>query len=227
MSLPPILLAIVGDSAAGKSTLGRASLRCSVKSRHRRHDGRLSQAQSQGSSRAALERSPSRLRRSRSARRASRSARERKVRGEGAVQSLHGRLRSAAHSRAFRIPDRRRSARPPSPLLCARYECERVSRHPRAAAAQVESRARHFEARLLRDAGARAARATRVVSEKYICPQREHADMVVRFHPDSDHTDYEHLHATVTMRPNARSARFARRDRIVSTRSVCAAARAQ
>ena len=39
------------------------------------------------------------------------------------------------------------------------------------------------------------------VSEKYIRPQREHADMVVRFHPDSDHTDYEHLHATVTMRP--------------------------
>ncbi|HEY2898244.1 MAG TPA: hypothetical protein VGJ12_13980, partial [Gemmatimonadaceae bacterium] len=39
------------------------------------------------------------------------------------------------------------------------------------------------------------------VSQKYIRPQREHADMVVRFHPDSDYTDYEHLHATVTMRP--------------------------
>ena len=39
------------------------------------------------------------------------------------------------------------------------------------------------------------------VSEKYIRPQREHADMVVRFHPDSSFTDYEHLHATVTMRP--------------------------
>jgi phosphoribulokinase len=39
------------------------------------------------------------------------------------------------------------------------------------------------------------------VSQKYIRPQREHADMVVRFHPDSSFTDYEHLHATVTMRP--------------------------
>jgi phosphoribulokinase len=39
------------------------------------------------------------------------------------------------------------------------------------------------------------------VSEKFIRPQREHADMVVRFHPDSEYTDYERLHATVTMRP--------------------------
>jgi phosphoribulokinase len=39
------------------------------------------------------------------------------------------------------------------------------------------------------------------VSEKFIRPQREHADMVVRFHPDSENTDYERLHATVTMRP--------------------------
>jgi phosphoribulokinase len=39
------------------------------------------------------------------------------------------------------------------------------------------------------------------VSEQYIRPQRAHADMVVRFHPDSSYTDYEHLHATVTMRP--------------------------
>ena len=39
------------------------------------------------------------------------------------------------------------------------------------------------------------------VSEQFIRPQREHADMVVRFHPNSDHTDYEHLNATVTMRP--------------------------
>jgi phosphoribulokinase len=39
------------------------------------------------------------------------------------------------------------------------------------------------------------------VSEQYIRPQRDHADMVVRFHPDSSYTDYEHLHATVTMRP--------------------------
>jgi phosphoribulokinase len=39
------------------------------------------------------------------------------------------------------------------------------------------------------------------VSEQFIRPQREHADMVVRFHPNSDHPDYEHLNATVTMRP--------------------------
>jgi phosphoribulokinase len=39
------------------------------------------------------------------------------------------------------------------------------------------------------------------VSERYIRPQREHADMVVRFHPSSNDTDYSHLDATVTMRP--------------------------
>jgi len=39
------------------------------------------------------------------------------------------------------------------------------------------------------------------VSAKFIRPQRAHADMVVRFHPGSGYTDYEHLHATVTMRP--------------------------
>ncbi|MBK5186619.1 MAG: phosphoribulokinase [Gemmatimonadaceae bacterium] len=39
------------------------------------------------------------------------------------------------------------------------------------------------------------------VSEAYVRPQRAHADMVVRFHAGSEQTDFEHLHATVTMRP--------------------------
>ena len=58
------------------------------------------------------------------------------------------------------------------------------------------------------------------VSEKYIRPQREHADMVVRFHPDSDYTDYEHLHATVDDAPYARSAGSARGDRLMPARGV-------
>jgi phosphoribulokinase len=39
------------------------------------------------------------------------------------------------------------------------------------------------------------------VAAEYIRPQRDRADMVVRFHGGAEPTDYERLHATVTMRP--------------------------
>jgi phosphoribulokinase len=39
------------------------------------------------------------------------------------------------------------------------------------------------------------------VAAEYIRPQREHAHMVVRFHGGAEPPDYERLHATVTMRP--------------------------
>ena len=39
------------------------------------------------------------------------------------------------------------------------------------------------------------------ISAAYIRPQRERADMVVRFHGGAEPTDYERLHATLRMRP--------------------------
>lgn len=202
MSLRPILLAIVGDSAAGKSTLGAGI------------------ASLLGDARVTVVTTDDYHRHNRKARRELRlsalhpDCNDLDLLGEHLEQLANGRaVEKAPYNHSTGDFDPPRTVKPSeflivegllglhTPSLRERYDVSVYLDTPEAL--------RH-RWKVARDTAKRGYSATQVhellerresVSEKFIRPQREHADMVVRFHPDSDYTDYEHLHATVTMRP--------------------------
>ena len=202
MSLRPILLAIVGDSAAGKSTLGAGI------------------AALLGEDRVTVVTTDDYHKHNRTTRRELRlsalhpDCNDLDLLEEHLDQLASGRcVEKAPYNHSIGDFDPPRTIRPSeflivegllglhTPSLRARYDVSVYLDTPEPL--------RH-RWKVARDTTKRGYSAIQVhellerresVSEKYIRPQREHADMVVRFHPDSDYTDYEHLHATVTMRP--------------------------
>lgn len=202
MSLRPILLAIVGDSAAGKSTLGAGI------------------AALLGEARVTVVTTDDYHKHNRKARRALRisalhpDCNDLDLLDEHLDELAHGRpVEKAPYNHSTGDFDPPRIVKPSeflivegllglhTPSLRAHYDVSVYLDTPEAL--------RH-RWKVARDTAKRGYSETQVhellerresVSEKYIRPQREHADMVVRFHPDSDLTDYEHLNATVTMRP--------------------------
>ena len=202
MSLRPILLAIVGDSAAGKSTLGAGI------------------ASLLGEERVTVVTTDDYHRHNRKARRELRlsalhpDCNDLDLLGEHLEQLANGRpVEKAPYNHSTGDFDPPRTVAPSeflivegllglhTPSLRERYDVRVYLDTPEPL--------RH-RWKVARDTAKRGYSAMQVhdllerresVSEKYIRPQREHADMVVRFHPGTDYTDYEHLHATVTMRP--------------------------
>ena len=202
MSLRPILLAIVGDSAAGKSTLGAGI------------------AALLGEERVTVVTTDDYHRHNRKTRRELRlsalhpGCNNLELLREHLDQLASGKpVEKAPYNHSTGDFDPPRTVRPSeflivegllglhTPALRERYDVSVYLDTPEPL--------RH-RWKVARDTAKRGYSVTQVhellerresVSERYIRPQREHADMVVRFHPDSSFTDYEHLHATVTMRP--------------------------
>jgi phosphoribulokinase len=202
MSLRPILLAIVGDSAAGKSTLG---------------DGIAALL---GDHRVTVVTTDDYHKHNRKARRELRlsalhpDCNDLDLLGEHLDELAHGNpVEKAPYNHATGDFDPPRTVRPSEFLivegLLGLHTPSLRERYDVSVYLDTPEPLRH-RWKVARDTAKRGYSATQVhellgrresVSEKFIRPQREHADMVVRFHPDSDFTAYEHLHATVTMRP--------------------------
>lgn len=202
MALRPTLLAIVGDSAAGKSTLG-AGIRALL-----------------GEERVTVVTTDDYHKHNRKTRRALRisalhpDCNDLDLLGEHLDQLASGRpVEKAPYNHSTGDFDPPRTVRPNeflivegllglhTPSLRERYDVSVYLDTPEAL--------RH-RWKVARDTAKRGYSVTQVhellerresVSERFIRPQRAHADMVVRFHPDTGFTDYEHLHATLTMRP--------------------------
>jgi phosphoribulokinase len=202
MSRRPILLAIVGDSAAGKSTLGAGI-------------GALL-----GEERVTVVTTDDYHRHNRKTRRELRlsalhpDCNDLDLLGEHLDQLANGRaVEKAPYNHSTGDFDPPRMVKPSDFLivegLLGLHTPSLRERYDVSVYLDTPEPLRH-RWKVARDTAKRGYSATQVhemlgrresVSEKYIRPQREHADMVVRFHPDSDYTDYEHLHATVKMRP--------------------------
>lgn len=201
MSLRPILLAIVGDSAAGKSTLGAGI------------------ASLLGDARVTVVTTDDYHRHNRKARRELRlsalhpDCNDLDLLGEHLDQLASGRaVEKAPYNHSTGDFDPPRMVKPSEFLivegLLGLHTRSLRERYDVSVYLDTPEPLRH-RWKVARDTAKRGYSETQVhellerreaVSEKFIRPQREHADMVVRFHPDSDYTDYEHLHATVTMR---------------------------
>jgi phosphoribulokinase len=202
MSLRPILLAIVGDSAAGKSTLGAGI-------------GALL-----GEERVTVVTTDDYHKHNRKARRELRlsalhpDCNDLDLLGEHLDQLANGQpVEKAPYNHSTGDFDPPRTVKPAEFLivegLLGLHTPSLRERYDVSVYLDTPEPLRH-RWKVARDTAKRGYSAIQVhellerretVSEQFIRPQREHADMVVRFHPDSDHTDYEHLHATVTMRP--------------------------
>jgi phosphoribulokinase len=202
MSLRPILLAIVGDSAAGKSTLG---------------DGIAALL---GDHRVTVVTTDDYHRHNRKARRELRlsalhpDCNDLDLLGEHLEELANGKpVEKAPYNHSTGDFDPPRTVKPSEFLivegLLGLHTPSLRDRYDVSVYLDTPEPLRH-RWKVARDTAKRGYSATQVhellerresVSEKFIRPQREHADMVVRFHPDSEYTDYERLHATVTMRP--------------------------
>jgi phosphoribulokinase len=202
MSLRPILLAIVGDSAAGKSTLGAGI------------------AALLGEERVTVVTTDDYHRHNRKTRRELRlsalhpDCNDLDLLGAHLDRLANGRsVEKAPYNHSSGDFDPPRTVEPSEFLivegLLGLHTPELRERYDVSVYLDTPEPLRH-RWKLARDTAKRGYSETQVhellerresVSEKYIRPQREHADMVVRFHPDASYTDYEHLHATVTMRP--------------------------
>jgi phosphoribulokinase len=202
MSLRPILLAIVGDSAAGKSTLG---------------DGIAALL---GDHRVTVVTTDDYHKHNRKVRRELRlsalhpDCNDLDLLGEHLDQLANGRpVEKAPYNHSTGDFDPPRVVKPSEFViiegLLGLHTSSLRERYDVSVYLDTPEPLRH-RWKVARDTAKRGYSATQVhemlerresVSGMFIRPQREHADMVVRFHPDSDYTDYEHLHATVTMRP--------------------------
>jgi phosphoribulokinase len=202
MSLRPVLLAIVGDSAAGKSTLGAGI------------------AALLGEERVTVVTTDDYHKHNRRARRELRlsalhpDCNDLDLLGEHLGQLAQGKaVEKSPYNHSTGDFDPPRSVTPAEFLivegLLGLHTPSLRARHDVSVYLDTPEPLRH-RWKVARDTAKRGYSATQVhellqrretVSERFIRPQRRHADMVVRFHPDSDYTDYEHLHATVTMRP--------------------------
>jgi phosphoribulokinase len=202
MSLRPILLAIVGDSAAGKSTLGAGI------------------AALLGDHRVTVVTTDDYHKHNRKARRELRlsalhpDCNDLDLLGEHLDALATGKpVEKAPYNHSTGDFDPPRAVKPSEFLiiegLLGLHTPSLRERYDVSVYLDTPEPLRH-RWKIARDTAKRGYSATQVhellerresVSEKFIRPQREHADMVVRFHPDSEYTDYERLHATVTMRP--------------------------
>jgi phosphoribulokinase len=202
MSLRPILLAIVGDSAAGKSTLGAGI------------------AALLGEERVTVVTTDDYHKYNRKARRKLRlsalhpDCNDLDLLGEHLDQLARGRpVEKAPYNHSTGDFDSPRTVKPSEFLivegLLGLHTAALRERYDVSVYLDTPEPLRH-RWKVARDTAKRGYSESQVhellerresVSQTYIRPQREHADMVVRFHPDSSYTDYEHLHATVTMRP--------------------------
>ena len=202
MSLRPILLAIVGDSAAGKSTLGAGI------------------ASLLGEERVTVVTTDDYHKHNRKTRRELRlsalhpDCNDLELLREHLDQLASGKpVQKAPYNHSTGDFDPPRTVAPSEFLivegLLGLHTPELRERYDVSVYLDTPEPLRH-RWKVARDTAKRGYSVTQVhellerreaVSEQYIRPQRDHADMVVRFHPDSSYTDYEHLHATVTMRP--------------------------
>lgn len=202
MSRPPILLAIVGDSAAGKSTLGEGI------------------AALLGEERVTIVTTDDYHRYNRRERRERRlsalhpDCNDLDLLGEHLEALTQGRaVTKAPYDHATGDFGAPRTITPSdflivegllglhSPSLRDRYDVSVYLDPP--------ERLRH-RWKLMRDTSKRGYSAHEVegilqhresVATEYIRPQRDHAHMVVRFHGGAEPEESEHLHATLTMRP--------------------------
>lgn len=202
MSLRPILLAIVGDSAAGKSTLGAGI-------------GALL-----GEERVTVVTTDDYHKHNRKARRELHlsalhpDCNELDLLGEHLDRLANGQpVEKAPYNHSTGDFDPPRTVKPSEFLivegLLGLHSSSLRERYDVSVYLDTPEPLRH-RWKVARDTAKRGYSATQVhellerretVSERFIRPQREHADMVVRFHPDGDQTNYEQLNATVTMRP--------------------------
>jgi len=202
MSLRPILLAIVGDSAAGKSTLG-AGISALL-----------------GDARVTVVTTDDYHKHNRKARRELRlsalhpDCNDLDLLGDHLEQLANGRaVLKAPYNHATGDFDAPRTVSPSEFLivegLLGLHTASLRARYDVTVYLDTPEPLRH-RWKVARDTAKRGYSENQVremlgrresVSEAFIRPQREHADMVVRFHGGSAHTDYERLHATVTMRP--------------------------
>lgn len=202
MSLRPILLAIVGDSAAGKSTLG-AGISSLL-----------------GDERVTIVTTDDYHKHNRKARRKLRlsalhpDCNDLDLLGEHLGQLASGRVvQKAPYNHATGDFDAPRTVSPSEFLivegLLGLHTQSLRDRYDVSVYLDTPEPLRH-RWKVARDTAKRGYSETQVhellgrresVSEAFIRPQRAHADMVVRFHAGSASTDYERLHATVTMRP--------------------------
>jgi phosphoribulokinase len=202
MSLRPILLAIVGDSAAGKSTLG-AGISSLL-----------------GEDRVTVVTTDDYHRHNRQERRNLRlsalhpDCNDLDLLGEHLEMLAHGKpVEKAPYNHATGDFDAPRTVWPSEFLivegLLGLHTSALRDRYDVSVYLDTPEPLRH-RWKVARDTAKRGYTAIQVVellerresvSEAFVRPQRVHADMVVRFHAGSEQTDYEHLHATVTMRP--------------------------